>query len=61
MDTHTDRHDHRLTDHVGLAQARPNYNKKNYTSDMQGMVWGEPELSHVCVFDHMVFFHSNEV
>ena len=20
-----DRHDHRLTDHVGLAQARPNY------------------------------------
>ena len=22
---HTDRHDHRLTDHVGLAQARPNY------------------------------------
>ena len=22
--THTDRHDHRLTDHVGLAQARPN-------------------------------------
>ena len=29
------------------------------TSDMQGMLWaqwGEPELSHVCVFDHMVFF-----
>ena len=27
MDTHTrtHRHDHRLTDHVGLAQARPNY------------------------------------
>ena len=32
-----------------------NYNK-NYTSDMQGMVWGEPELSHVWEFDHMVFF-----
>ena len=26
------------------------------TSDMQGMLWGEPELSHVWVFDHMVFF-----
>ena len=24
-DRWTDRHDHRLTDHVGLAQARPNY------------------------------------
>ena len=24
---------------VGLASARP-----NYTSDMQGLVWGEPEL-----------------
>ena len=24
MDRWTDRHDHRLTDHVGLAQARPN-------------------------------------
>ena len=23
-DRQTDRHDHRLTDHVGLAQARPN-------------------------------------
>ena len=23
MDRRTDRHDHRLTDHVGLAQARP--------------------------------------
>ena len=31
------------------------------TSDMQGMLWGEPELSHVCVFDHMVFFHSHNV
>ena len=29
-----------------------------YTSDMQGMVWGEPELSHMWVFDHMVFFQS---
>ena len=26
------------------------------TSDMQGMLWGEPKLSHVWVFDHMVFF-----
>ena len=24
MDRRTDRHDHRSTDHVGLAQARPN-------------------------------------
>ena len=32
-----------------------------HTSDMQGMLWGEPELSHVCVFDHMVFFHSHNV
>ena len=32
-----------------------------YTSDMQGMLWGEPELSHVWVFDHMVFFHSHNV
>ena len=32
-----------------------------YTSDMQGMVWGEPELSHVWVFHHMVFFHSHNV
>ena len=31
------------------------------TSDMQGMLWGEPELSHVWVFDHMVFFHSHNV
>ena len=30
------------------------------TSDMQGMVWGEPELSHVWEFDHMVFFHSHK-
>ena len=55
-----DRHDHRLTDHVGLAQARPNQ-PLMITSDMQGMLWGEPELSHVCVFDHMVFFHSHNV
>ena len=27
MDGQTDRHNHRLTDHVGLAQARPNYVK----------------------------------
>ena len=63
--THTDRHDHRLTDHVGLAQARPNNTLTRdmhathvvaKTSDMQGMVWGEPELSHVWVFHHMVFF-----
>ena len=33
----------------------------NNTSVMQGMVWGEPELSHVWVFDHMVFFHSHNV
>ena len=32
----------------------------NNTSDMQGMVWGEPELSHVWEFDHMVFFHSHK-
>ena len=31
------------------------------TSDMQGMLWGEPELSHVWVFDHMVFVHSLNV
>ena len=31
------------------------------TSDMQGMVWGEPELSHVWEFDHMVFFHIHNV
>ena len=76
-----DRHDHRLTDHVGLAQARPNNRVQVHTiartvlpvshfssparnaisvitSDMQGMVWGEPELSHMWVFDHMVFFQS---
>ena len=33
----------------------------NITSDMQGVLWGEPELSHVWVFDHMVFFHSHNV
>ena len=26
-----------------------------------GMVWGKPELLHVWVFDHMVFFHSHNV
>ena len=36
-------------------------NSSNNTSDMQGMLWGEPELSHVCVFDHMVIFHSHNV
>ena len=66
----TDRHDHRLTDHVGLAQARrapirssgvvSAYSIVTHTSDMQGMVWGEPELSHVWEFDHMVFFHSHK-
>ena len=23
-------------------------------------MWGEPELSHVWEFDHMVFFHSHK-
>ena len=27
---------------------------------MQGMVWGEPELSHAWEFDHMVFFHCHK-
>ena len=31
------------------------------TSDMQGMVWGEPELSHASEFDHTVFFHGHNV
>ena len=36
------------------------YCTNTITSDMQGMVWGEPELSHVWEFDHMVFFHSHK-
>ena len=45
--------------HTDEYQWGYNYNVV-HTSDMQGMVWGEPELSHVWVFDHMVFFHSHK-
>ena len=37
---------HVCTVYVGLTQARP-----NYTSDMQGLVWGEPELAYEYEFD----------
>ena len=43
-----------------LAGSIPTVMAMYNTSDMQGMVWGEPELSHVWEFDHMVFFHSHK-
>ena len=43
-------------------KARPAFNLVvSITSVMQGIVWGEPELLYVWIFDHMVFFHSHNV